>query len=1158
MLKRPFADGITGDQSIGVDLGQNAYRQGMMDLIGPQGWRPPAYASDFQQWSSMSLSTTSVPASTPTLLGNPRIELLGAAIEIQAIFLAEEGDASVILGPGGVAPLSSTMSSAFVMTTTTVNSHLPAPVPVRGRVRMGTIERSQTSGRLSAYGVGLEMTMRAFLDRDGPLLLRLAIEQNAVGIVDFMILMVYNMLQGSFDFGLQEYEKFKAKTGLNIPLRYVDWLARDKLFLGAMQREDHPIETLIGYVRDQMRLVRKVPDIILANHRLERYMHNIRAYTEFFRAGPGGPGNVVPENPSLLAQKLGIAVHTVRAAVIDDQAEFDFMTDTIRYGEFVPMLQLYSETAGRQYKTEWRDVWILDRRSDNWRRITLREALLASGRWGRDGNLVDISTLNRRDGAPANFDPFSVRNAQGVLRPITVFGEMPELGVADLKAFGNAAAIGANVVAALLNLQAFAEGCRAAPHTPAVEPLLAALTLGGNPLAVNDGNPAPNYALNGALPYFGTVEGIAAATAGAAPLLERCGYAANTSANLAADLQVVRQYVAGVGGNNPAARDAVINAAIGANYPAIYRISAAPAAGSVGPGAGKSTLVSLASPIAIGEALRISNAARADIEAKLTGAWAPQQGGLRLVGSEASVLVAHGLLRHVGGMLDTAASDRNAVAALSLLHNYGYTNAADAEGVHATEHLRGLALAGLQHVATDGSADVVSARIGSYLSWLRDERVVPSDLTRPLSAPVTREQVAAFPAALTRFAASDAGKNVFGSATSKLSASARSIGASASAVTVADVGARLGGAARIGAPALDTLPGNASQYERLPLQYTKAQIPGYLAIVNDATAAATKIKLENPARPSMIAGTAELTAALNATTIQTNTTVAQAYGSDIAAKLTELERQSTPVTLLGTAALLFRKTDWQSVEAMLANNVPVPIVPYLMRWRGLLTTAGMIATKRGAQRAFYAFPIFSLTNDDSHQVVRAQTKFEAGVFNTDPNSTYHIRHVLITGASQTGLNADFATPDGLDEEMEEGTAHTGSIVSILEPPRSENQIPELISAHGSWANAGISMAGLADAHTPHFSSIDWMRKYWGLKRPATRFDTFTTASRSHEILAMWRGGARYFDPNTGREDKVYHGAGPIASGWFYDRGMFTAWDTGTAYPAQSTTKVLAS
>lgn len=1147
MLKRPFADGITGDQSIATDLGQNAYRQGMYDLIGPQGWRPPAYKSDYQQWSSMALSTTSVPASTPSLQGNPRIELLGAAVEIQAIFLAEEGDAGVILGPGGVAPLSSTMSSAFVMTRTTVNSHLPAPAPVRGRVRMGTIERSQTSGRLSAYGVGLEMTMRAFLDRDGPLLLRLAIEQNAVGIVDFMILMVYNMLQGSFDFGLQEYEKFKAKTGLNVPLRYVDWLARDKLFLGALQREDHPIETLMGYVRDQMRLVRKVPDIILANHRLERYMHNIRAYTEFFRAGPSGPGNVAAENPSLLAQKLGIVVHTVRAAVIDDQAEFDFMTDTIRYGEFVPMLQLYSATADRPYRTEWRDVWILDRRSDNWRRITLREALLASGRWGRDGKLVEIDSLNSKDGAPANSDPFSVRQANGKLRSIQIFGEMPDLGVADLRNFGTAT-IAPSVIADITTLREFVHQCQTAPHTAAAEALLKATGYDGLSLAV----PAANYGLAGKIPYFGTSQGIDALTS--ANILTQNGYSADQETALDAAYGRIRRLFDNIG--TPEQAHAIINAVIGANYPAIYVFSGNTAL--TNDGAGKSSPASVASPIAIGEALRISNAARADIEAKLTGAWAPQSGGLRLVGGDASVLVAHGLLRHVGGMLDTAASDRNAVAALSLVHNFGYTNAANAEGVHTTEHLRGLALAGLQHVATDGNAETVSARIGSYLTWLRDERVVPSDLTRPLSAPVTREQVAAFPAALTRFANSDVGKGVFGSGTTKLAASARSIGASATAVTVADVGARLGGSAQIGAPARDTRPGNPSQYTRMPLQYSKSQLDGYLRIARDAAAAPTVIKLENPARPSMIAGLDELEVAARAGSIQTNTSVALTFGNEIAAKLTALERQSTSSSIYGAAELLFRSTDWSSIETMLANNVPVPIVPYLLRWRGLLTTAGMIATKRGAQRAFYAFPIFSLTNDDSHQVVRAQTKFEAGVFVTDPNSTYHIRNVLITGASQTGLNADFATPEGLAEEMEDGTVFTGSIVSILEPPRSEDSIPELISAHGSWANAGVSMAGLADAHAPHFSSIDWMRKYWGLKRATTRFDTFTTASRSPEILAMWRGGARYFDPNTGRGDDMRHGCGPIASGWFYDRGMFTSWDTGTAYPAQSTTKVLAS
>lgn len=1148
-MKRTFENGVSMPPALSYDQRMNSYQQGMGQLFSAQNVAQPGYMNDFQQWSSMALSTTSVPASTPSLLGNPRVELLGAAIEIQTIFRAEEGDAAVILGAGGVAPLAATMSSAFAMTRMRVNSHLPSPVPVRGRVRMGTIEQSQVSARLSSYGVGLEMGMRAFLDRDGPLLLRLAIEQNAVGMVDFMILMVYNMLQSAYNFGLHEYEKFKTKYSLNVPLRYVEWLERDKLFLGAMQREDHPIEVIMGYVKDQMRLINRVPDIILANHRLERYMHNIRAYTEFFRAGPAGPGNVVSPNPSLLANKLGLTVHTVRTAVIDDQSEFDFMTNTIRYGEFVPMLQVYSATTERPYRTEWRDVWLMDRRSDSWRRIPFRDALLASGRWGPDGKLINIDDLTQYDGTPADYDPFSVREANGKLRPVAYFGEMPELGVADLRHFGGDD-VSPRVSNALRVLREFADGCRRAPHTAEVETMLRDIRVDGDGAITTGGG---TYNLNGQLPYFGTAQGIMA-IALSDGFLQKCGFSADKQQVLTDALTTVRAGIR-VGQDNAPDEvvDAIINAAIGANYPAVYLFAGDERLAR--PGTGASSLVSVASPIAIGDALRISSAPRTDIEARLTGSWAQQGGGLRLVGNDSAALVGS-LLRHTGGMLDVRASDRNAVAALSLIHNYGYTNAANAEGVHATEHLRGLALAGLQHVATDGGAEAVSARIGTYLNWLQSERVVPDDLTRPLAAPATRDQVKAFPAALTQFASSDAGKAVFGANVSKLSSSARAIGASAGAVTVADVGARLGGAAHIGAPALDTLAGQPSQYKRTPLQYTKSQLEGYLRIANNKDVPATAIKLENPVRPSMIASLAELEAAVRSPSIQTNTSVVINFGEEIAAKLTALERQTNSVSLVGAASLLFSSTDWSSIEAMLTNNEPIPIVPYLLRWRALLTTAGMIATKRGAQRAFYAFPIFSVTDDDSHQWVRAQTKFEAGTVMIDQNATYHIYNALITGSSYTGFNTDFATREGLHRELTEGDVFTGSIVVLLEPPRKDDDIPPLISAHGSWKNAGITMAGLADAVAPHFSSIDWMRKYWGLAPPATQHSSFTTASTSPEILAMWRGAVRYFDPNTGREGSITAGCGPLSSHWFYDRGMFTAWDAGTAYPAQSTTKTL--
>lgn len=1161
MLKRTFEAGVTAPQSVGIDYRPNPYQQGMFNLIGPQGFQQNPFESDFQQWSSTPISITSQPASTPGPLGNPSVQLMGSTIEFKTIAISQEAEAAVLLGPNGVAPLSATTSSAFVMTRTIVNSHMPSQVPVRGRVRMGTFERTQRSGRLSSYGVGLEMPMREYVGLGGPLMLRLAVEQNARGIVDFFILLVYNMMQNAFDFGLSAYIENMKKANVRVPLRFHEWLQRDTLFLGAMQRLDHPFETLMNYVREQLRLasVTNQPDIVLANHRLGAFIHNIRAYTEFFRAGPSGPAVVEADGGAVLAQKLGIYVHTVRASVVDDEGEFDFMTNTVRYGEFVPMLQLYTPSDTRKYRTEWRNVWILDRRSDSWRCVTLAEALFYSGRWDpATGKLRSIDDFTGNDGTPATSDPFSVQTVDGRLRPIDYFGEMPHLDFNELRRFVDTGSNALVIPAEMAVLRTFAQECRNAPHNAEVEKLLNSdsITFDGNGVLTVE-NKAERFALNGKVPYFGTAGALAAISAANAnsKLLARCGYADGTDATIKAAYDAV---VAAFdnGTRTPAQIQTLINVSIGAVYPAVYFYRGDPATGA---GQGLASAARIASPIAIGDALRISNEVRADIEARLLGAWAPQSGSFQLdTATSGATLVAHGLLRQIGGALDMASSDRNACSALALVHNYGYTNASDAEGVHATEHMRGLMLTGLQHVSTEGSAADVSTRVGAYLSWLNDQRVIPENLSRPLATPATADQAMAFSTALTTLAKSEAGKNIFGAnAATKIGSAMRKIGAAASNLRPSDIGSRLG-TAFIGAYPRDTPSGESpSRYVRTALQYTAAQINGYYRIARNDGVAPTRIKLENPAAPGNTVAIADLAPITSDEPLRTNAEAELQYGSLVAKRLLALDRHYAPVNVSAVADLLLSPTDMASVQKMLVNDKPIPIVPLLLRWRGILRTAGMIATRRGSQRSFYAFPLFSMTYDDSHQVMRAQTKFEAGAFITGEKDTYHMRNVLITGCEQTGLNVDFATPEGLRMEMSNPMMQTGSIVVVLEPPMSENGVPALISAYGSWEKAGVTTS-IGDINEQHFHSSDWLRKFWGLTPPSASLNSFQDIVSSNELLAMWRGSVRYFDPNTGTAGEVHHGTGPIASHWFNEPGMFTAWDMGTAYPAHSTTKVLAS
>jgi len=1113
-MKRNFEQGIYNAPQAGTDHRANAYQTGMANLVGPQGYLPPAYEQDTRQFSSVPLNTLSVPASTAAGIPNSRIEQVGGQlIEFKTVFAANSGDLEVMLGANGVAPLTPTSSSAFILERIRVNSHMPEQVPESGRVRAGTLQREQRVGTLSSYGVGFEMPVRAYMDRDGPMYLRIAIEQMTLGMVDFMILLVYNMLLNAFDWGLTRYMTIMTQKGLHTQLRYVDWLERDRRFLGAMQRDEHPLESIMGYVDEQQRLIQQTHNVLLINHRLDRYMHNIRAYTEYFRAGQGGPGVVAANYGAAIAARLNVAVHIVRTNVIDDEGEFDFMSGHRRYGEFVPMVSTHTPSAGRPYQTRWLDTWIMDARTDTWQRVTLRQALQASGRWGPDGKLVNINSFGDYEGTAASYDPFHRASATGGLEPIAFWGELPNVTVDNVRDINGK--MDDDVKAALVVLNDYANQSRASRHTLDTERVFGEIVA----------DPAAPVTSASVPPYMGTYAGL---TLIAERLLIPSATKNDTSKAITDALAIIN----GEYGKEKA--QIIVDNAIGANYPRILLNKSGTA--NTQAGRGLRTAAAMASPIQIGAALQISHGAREAVE--------------------------RGLLAEAGRL--GLAADRNVVAARSLLTNYGYTNVNDAAGVHATEYMRGLMLGAMQHVATDGAASDVSARIGSYMEWLHSKNYVSTaSLAAPAtsSAPATAEQARGFAASLRDFMATDVGKNTFGNSAPALPATLRSVAAQATNVTVADVGARLAGAAHIGLSALDTLPGKESVYDRVNLQWTSAQLPGYLAIVNDKTVAATLIKLTDPARPGEVASIAELEEVVRLgsksdSVLRSDYANVSTFGRQMATKLREVAAQvSNPAEIAQIVDFLTRPTDWASVEEMLRTDVPIPVTPLLMRWRAVLDTAGMIATERRSALTAYGFPRVSSTTDDGTMRTRLTSLFEAGAFIINEKATYHINDILITGISATGMNVDFATRDGLQEEMQGGQP-TGSIVVILEPNYDPYAQLEAISAYGSWQDAGVQRLNLADMTQLHFSSRDWMRKYWGVAPPPKSTDPFNDVRG--DFLTMWRGAACYYDPVKDRRGKIQRGCGPVASYFFYDSGMFGAWNRGTAYPAQSQVKAMVS
>ena len=1152
MLKRTHEAALGNPVQIGTDAHTNGYQAGMTNLVGNQGYLPHPLSRDMMPHSSIAINPMAVPAGSGAGIPNPRLEQIGGlAIEYKTVFAANSGDYEAMLGSNGVAPLTPSNSMAFYITKIRVNSHMPEQTPEGGRTRQGTIQREQRVGRLSSYGIGFQMPLRAYMDIDGPMYLRMMIEQMSLGMVDFLILMVYNMLLNAYDYGLQQYVDLVKRSNVRTALNYVDWLERDNFFLGAMQRLDHPIETLTNYIREKQRLAGGVEsDVLVVNHKLGPFVREIRQYTEFFRAGASGPATVTADPDTALRARLQLDVHVVRTHVIDDENEFDFMSGIRRYGEYVPMVTKFTPSESQPYSTRWLDTWLLCARTDKWMRVTLRDALWHSGRWdATTGELIDINSLIDIDAGAATYDPFHRVNPQtNKLEPVKTFGELPHIStdfLRNLKKSDISKDAEAALKGAFATLRRYAREIRSKEHDEELMDLIA--PIGSNSLFTGGAKKSFDafayIASSGGMRFFAELS--------------------NT-----ADADTIGEAIAAVDAvfTQKETANTIIDLAIGANYPRV--LIRRGTADGMKPGSGARTAINLASPISIGNALGVSNSARAAVESALTGAWTVGASGVRAAGDvSTAALVRMGLVRHVGGQLDVSSSDPSAVAAINLVHNFGYTNTTDATGVHATEQMRGYVLAGMQNLALTGSAPDVSARIGAYVGWLTERGVVPAGgMSGPMRAPVSTEQVAAFPGALREFANSDVGKTVFGDQR-QLSAAMRSIGAAAAALTPANVAAKIG-TARIGASAvpLDTDfvdKDTPSRYVITPLQYTEKQLKSYLAYV-DSGAKPSVVKFQDPARPGEVLSIDDIRQIVNSgsdSRLRSDYASMTSLAHESLRKLRELERQApNPVTVAYAAEFLAKPLTWDSIEEMLATDTPIPLTPILMRWRAELTTAGLIATKRRSAITAYGYPRTASDFDGALQTMRLNSFFQAGAFIVEDKGTYHARDILITGITRNGMNVDFATREGMMQEHEHGfqNAPAGSIVSILEPHFDIDRPLPAISAYGSWERAGLGVAAsLGDLTQLHFHSVDWMRKYWGV-RPVARPLTGPLSHLNGDFLLMWLGGCRRFNPVRAAPGDIERGCGPVASNFFYDEGMFTAWRNGTAYPSQSQTRTVVS
>jgi hypothetical protein len=378
-----YVHGLLAPPNVAVDSRRTAAQLAINDLTGISGIAPRA----MQQYSAQDMPTMGTPAMSTQGIGSPEIASpMAMAIEQLTIFRAEEVFPSM-LGPGGVAPLTQTNDKAVYFSKLVFNHALPDIRPIRGRVNFTTSYRQQRISTMRDYGIGLEFTYQFLKGREGPLYLRLSIEQLNNAVVDHLLLMAYDMLQSAVDWGAQIWNKHLTTIGSGLgAISVLQFLRRDVLMLGAIQKEERPLEALVEFIRNEQR---KEPgamsDALVMHHRIESFIaREIPAYSEWVRAGADGPAANKASVDQVIRMHMPYpyTLNVVRAYSIDDAQEFPFMQNEVRYGEFYVMESDVDPENDPNGDFYCNSIEVYNQENDsNWAAVKLVDALKYSGRF---------------------------------------------------------------------------------------------------------------------------------------------------------------------------------------------------------------------------------------------------------------------------------------------------------------------------------------------------------------------------------------------------------------------------------------------------------------------------------------------------------------------------------------------------------------------------------------------------------------------------------------------------------------------------------------------------------------------------------------------------------------------------------------------------------
>jgi len=159
----------------------------------------------------------------------------------------------------------------------------------------------------------------------------------------------------------------------------------------SVQKSGYGLEWLIEEYKEHLqRNGGVVPSSFVIPPRMALHMTmNDPVKTQYMYAGESGV-KMLKDGPSALTTFRGVSVFKTHSFdVYEGELPIDLLSRDMQIGEFYTMKDTVSTHTGEKYNSSMRDVIIYDEVLDDWKRITLAEAIENCARFEEDGSLVE-------------------------------------------------------------------------------------------------------------------------------------------------------------------------------------------------------------------------------------------------------------------------------------------------------------------------------------------------------------------------------------------------------------------------------------------------------------------------------------------------------------------------------------------------------------------------------------------------------------------------------------------------------------------------------------------------------------------------------------------------------------------------------------------------